>query len=217
MKLLSLYIFALLAPTEKPTDLTCHDSTTQSKTCIGTKCYSQNEENTIVGDSSKPYSLQSCLPSCKELNIKFTFGEGKYFRTATKCCETDNCNTVPEVPSGDTKTSNLECPACFNFSSTPCEATVIKCPEKEDQCVNITGIFTEGSEKKLFYGRGCTTLSDKKIALGQTIYTSATSWLQIYDTNVEKATDSSWSVQGSFMVTLLLSGLIGIQPTNILY
>ncbi|KAM6428673.1 phospholipase A2 inhibitor and Ly6/PLAUR domain-containing protein-like isoform 1-T2 [Liasis olivaceus] len=215
MKLLSLYLFALLAATAK--SLNCYQSGT-SQVCTSGKCFSQEEENNIVGGKSgEKYSLQSCLSSCKELNIKFTFGEKEYFRAATKCCDTDNCNSIPAVPSADAKNSNLECPACFALSSTYCQATVIKCPESENQCVNITGMFFDASGIKSFYGRGCTTPAAKNVTIGDSIVTNKDSWLEIAGISMEKATGSSWSVQGSFTVTLLLSGLIGIQLTNFFY
>ncbi|XP_015746354.1 phospholipase A2 inhibitor and Ly6/PLAUR domain-containing protein-like [Python bivittatus] len=211
----SIQITAIKKVKDAEKSLTCRTSSTATQLCTNAECYSQQAESTIDG-SKTPHDILTCLSSCKARDIKFTFGDKKYIRANGKCCVTDNCNSIPAVSNTDVKNSSLECPGCFEFK-TYCEATLMKCPEKEDQCVNITGTFVDASGSKPFYGRGCTAVTERDIVLGDTIATGENSWFQISGFSVEKAKDSSWSVQESSTVTLLLSGLIGIQLTNFFY
>ncbi|KAM6428682.1 phospholipase A2 inhibitor and Ly6/PLAUR domain-containing protein-like [Liasis olivaceus] len=209
----SIQITAIKKEKDAEKSLTCRTSSKESQLCTDAECYSQQAESTI-GGSNGPYNNLTCLSSCKPRDIKFTFGYKKYIRANGECCNTDDCNDILKEPNADVKNSSLECPGCFAFK-TYCEATLIKCPEKEDQCVNVTGMFFDGIKRTPFFGRGCTP--HKEIVPGDTIVTSENSWFQISGFSVEKAKDSSWSVQESSTVTLLLSSLIGIQLTNFFY
>ncbi|XP_067318429.1 phospholipase A2 inhibitor and Ly6/PLAUR domain-containing protein-like [Anolis sagrei] len=168
--------------------------------------------------SPTTYIEKGCMPSsdCKDGSVSVTVGKGIYMRTNTRCCTTDNCNTVPEVPKEDTAVSKVECPSCFGLYPASCEPTMMTCAQSENQCINITGANIVASRVQIpFSARGCASPSAANIQpllgliSGNTVYMAHT-------ISLKTPSNSAGLAPGSSTFAILLSSLIGISFTKFL-
>nr|XP_060640800.1 phospholipase A2 inhibitor and Ly6/PLAUR domain-containing protein-like [Anolis sagrei ordinatus] len=191
------------------TATTCETKTTES-------CYGLAVAHSL-GSSPTTYKEQGCMPSsdCKDGSVSVTVGKGIYMRTNTRCCITNNCNTVPEVPKEDITVSKVECPSCFGLYPASCEPTMMTCAQSENQCINITGANIASIVQIPFSARGCASPSATNIqphlglTSGNTVYMAHT-------ISLKTPSNSAGLAPGSSTFAILLPSLIGISFTKFL-
>ncbi|KAH0631446.1 hypothetical protein JD844_005775, partial [Phrynosoma platyrhinos] len=158
---------------------------------------------------------------CHEKIMSITAGKDFSLYSETKCCHMkDNCNNNDSVsvPKEDHKISSWECPSCFALDKDNCTATMTKCVQSQDRCVNITGNFTQDSKTHSFVIKGCATSStasvlqekDAKLNFGSVTYT-------IGRITVKNGKDSINRAPGSIVFVVFLPSLLGLLMNKFLY
>ncbi|XP_042297041.1 phospholipase A2 inhibitor and Ly6/PLAUR domain-containing protein-like [Sceloporus undulatus] len=232
MKLLILSLFATLIATGKSSH-TCYcskgtDGCTKETCTTDNECIAVAFNNTIDGKEVPSHLYQGCQdPSetfdpCREKTIFITAGKNFSLNSETKCCHSpDKCNTndTVHVPTEDHKISSWGCPSCFAFDKDRCNATMTKCVQSQDKCVNITGNLTQGSSTtKSFVLKGCATSSTASVLQEKnaTLYFGNVTY-HIAHISVGNGKDSIIRAPGSILFVVFLPSFLGFLLNKFLY
>ncbi|XP_073459887.1 phospholipase A2 inhibitor and Ly6/PLAUR domain-containing protein-like [Aquarana catesbeiana] len=121
--------------------------TGSSETCpSGYSCVSAMTVSTLTspGDTGISVFVRGCVPN-NQCNItgSITFTGGNV-KSATLCCDTDNCATaVPTLPATNTKSNGLTCSTCFSLTSESCSpSNILTCTGSETKCGRLSSSIT---------------------------------------------------------------------------
>ncbi|XP_031527984.1 ly6/PLAUR domain-containing protein 8 [Vicugna pacos] len=80
------------------------------------------------------------------------------FVFVSQCCQGGPCGnvTVTAAPPLVNASSNIECPACFEFNRASCDGKPLRCNNRE-MCVNLVAGWNETSKLVL---KGCSNIND---------------------------------------------------------
>uniref|UniRef100_A0A8C5QQJ9 UPAR/Ly6 domain-containing protein n=1 Tax=Leptobrachium leishanense TaxID=445787 RepID=A0A8C5QQJ9_9ANUR len=143
--------------------IVCEDSTSSSCTghsviCPGGSiCGSQYKVTDLDGEDTESVS-RKCVPKnqCGSSG-SYSFNNIK-IRTATLCCDTNNCNPpLPQPQSGNSTVNGLKCPSCSSPGTTICYGNTIECTGNENRCFLRTSTLAGSYHSHSV--RGCSTQS----------------------------------------------------------
>ncbi|XP_075462558.1 phospholipase A2 inhibitor and Ly6/PLAUR domain-containing protein-like [Ascaphus truei] len=137
-----------------------------SKTCSSGQdsCISTYTESTVA--SVKKVFIKSCgvTKDCEQ-TFSMTAPTTQQM-SVTACCKTNQCiPVIPTLPSKNTTSNGVSCPACYEQTENCKAKTNTDCTGAENKCISYTATVKTGTTNVTYSVKGCAT--ERMCTLGE--------------------------------------------------